>query len=282
MTNKATKILKNIPLYVWLILFTVVPLIMILFYAVFEVTDTGFHFTLSHLGTVITNRLYLAAMMRSINYAVISTVVCLIIGYPLAYILSTLSEKKRTLLSVLLLLPMWMNFLIRTYALTSLIDEEGPVTAFFKALGLGSGMLKGTDAGIIIGMVYNFLPFLVLPIYTSMMKIDKGLIEASQDLGGNTFVTFKSVIFPLTIPGTVSGITMVFVPCVTTFIIPQLLNNNAWTIGMLIEKKFNSEAAAEGVSADGAALSFFMMILVFICMSIFNKIDKDDEGGALL
>lgn len=267
----------------WLILFTVVPLIMILFYAVFEVTDSGFHFTLSHLADVITNRSYLAAMMRSINYAAISTVACLVIGYPLAYMLSTLSEKKRTLLSVLLLLPMWMNFLIRTYALMSLIDEGGPVTRFFQSVGFESGMLKGTDAGIIIGMVYNFLPFLVLPIYTSMMKIDKGLIEASQDLGGNTFVTFKNVIFPLTIPGTVSGITMVFVPCVTTFIIPQLLNNNAWTIGTLIEKKFNSEASADGVSADGAALSFFMMILVFVCMSIFNKIDKDDdEGGALL
>lgn len=281
--KKTTKILTSIPLYLWLILFTVVPLLMILFYAVFEITPEGMHFTVSHLKDVVTNVSYLEAMMRSINYAVISTVVCLIIGYPLAYILTTLPEKKRSLLSVLLLLPMWMNFLIRTYALMSLIDEGGIITRFFIMMGSLDAMLKGTDTGIIIGMVYNFLPFLILPIYTSMMKIDHSLVEAAQDLGGNGFVVFKSVIFPLTVPGMVSGITMVFVPCVTTFIIPQLLNNNAWTIGTLIEKKFVSEASADGVSADGAALSFFMMILVFICMSIFNKLDKDgNEEGVML
>ncbi len=281
--KKATKILQGIPLYVWLILFTVVPLLMIFFYAVFEVSPDGITFTTKHLTGVLTNTHYINTTLRSIHYAVISTVVCLLIGYPLAYILAKLPERKRNFLSVLLLLPMWMNFLIRTYALKSLIDEDGILTQLFSALGFGSGMLKGTDAAIIIGMVYNFLPFLILPIYTSMMKIDNRLVEAAQDLGGNALVVFRKVIFPLTVPGMVSGITMVFVPCVTSFIIPQLLHNNAWTIGKLIEFKFVSAAAEDSVSPDGAALSFFLMILVFLCMSIFNLIDKDnEEGGAML
>jgi len=282
--KKATKILTSIPLYVWIILFTVLPLLMILVYAVFEVTPEGMHFTLSHIKAVVTNSDYYNAALRSINYAVIATLICLLLGFPLSYILTTLPEKKQNLMTILMLLPMWMNFLIRTYALMSLIDEDGIVTKFTQLLGLEDFMFKGTDAAIIIGMVYNFLPFMVLPIYTSMMKIDKGLIEAAQDLGGNTFHVFKGVIFPLTVPGVVSGITMVFVPCVTTFVIPQLLNNNVWTIGTLIEKKFVSEASSNGVSGDGAALSFFLMILVFICMSIFNKLDKDDEnpGGLVI
>lgn len=281
--TKATKILRGIPLYIWLILFTVVPLLMIFFYAVFEITPTGVHFTTQYLTDVISNPDYINATLRSVNYAVISTLVCLLMGYPLAYILAKLPERRRNFMSVLLLLPMWMNFLIRTYALMSLIDEDGVLTQLFGALGFGSGMLKGTDAAIIIGMVYNFLPFLILPIYTSMMKIDRRLVEAAQDLGGNAFVVFRKVIFPLTLPGTISGITMVFVPCVTSFIIPQLLNNNAWTIGKLIEYKFVSGADAEAVSPDGSALSFFLMLLVFVCMSIFNRIDKDnEEGGAML
>jgi spermidine/putrescine transport system permease protein len=175
---------------------------------------------------------------------------------------------------MLLLLPMWMHFIIRTYAMLSLIDEEGIITKL-----LGGFMLKGTDSAIIIGMVYNFLPFLVLPIYTSMMKIDKNLIEAAQDLGGNSLHVFTGVVLPLTVPGIVSGITMVFVPCVTTFVIPQLMNNNVWTIGKLIEYKFISNASADGVDPDGGALSFILMILVFISMSIFNLIDKDDESA---
>ncbi len=281
--KKATKILTHIPLYVWLIIFTVVPLLMIFFYAVFEVSLDGIHFTTEHLTRVITNTDYINATIRSIHYAVISTVVCLIIGYPLAYILAKLPERRRNFMSVLLLLPMWMNFLIRTYALMSLIDEDGIITKIFSTLGFGGGMLKGTDTAIIIGMVYNFLPFLILPIYTSMMKIDQRLIEAAQDLGGNNLVVFRKIIFPLTIPGVISGITMVFVPCVTSFIIPQLLNNNAWTIGKLIEYKFVSSASAESVSPDGSAISFFLMLLVFLCMSIFNLMDKDgEEGGAML
>ncbi len=277
--NKVTKILKNIPLYIWIILFTVVPLLMILVYAVLEFRPDGVHFTLEHLKYAFTDKDVIQAELRSLKYALIATIVCLVIGYPLAYFLSTLKGKMRSFLSILLLLPMWMNFIIRTYAMLSLIDEQGIVTKL-----LGGYMLKGTEAAIIIGMVYNFLPFLVLPVYTSMTKIDQNLIEAAQDLGGNTYHVFKGVILPLSIPGVVSGITMVFVPCVTTFVIPQLLNNNVWTIGKLIEHKFISGASADGVDPNGSALSLILMILVFICMSIFNMIDKDDEsaGGMTL
>ncbi len=273
--TRATKILKNIPLYVWILMFTIVPLLMILVYAVFEFRPDGVRFTLEHLKNVVTNGDYIRALLVSLNYAFISTVVCLVLGFPLAYLLTRLGERMRSFVSMLLLLPMWMNFIIRTYAMLSLIDEQGIVTKL-----MGGFMLKGTDAAIIIGMVYNYLPFLVLPIYTSMLKIDRSLVEAAQDLGGNAFHVFKGVIIPLSLPGVVSGITMVFVPCVTTFVIPQLMNNNVWTIGKLIEYKFNSGASSTGVDPEGGALSFILMILVFICMSVFNLIDKDEENAA--
>ncbi len=272
--TRVTNILKRIPLYIWILMFTIIPLLMILVYAVFEFRPDGVHFTLVHLKNAVTEPLYIQSLLRSLKYALISTLVCLALGYPLAYILSRMNDKMRSFLSMLLLLPMWMNFIIRTYAMLSLIDEEGIITKLF-----GGFMLKGTDSAIIIGMVYNFLPFLVLPIYTSMMKIDKNLIEAAQDLGGNSLHVFTGVVLPLTVPGIVSGITMVFVPCVTTFVIPQLMNNNVWTIGKLIEYKFISNASADGVDPDGGALSFILMILVFISMSIFNLIDKDDESA---
>ena len=272
--TRVTNILKRIPLYIWILMFTIIPLLMILVYAVFEFRPDGVHFTLEHLKNAVTEPLYIQSLLRSLKYALISTLVCLALGYPLAYILSRMNDKMRSFLSMLLLLPMWMNFIIRTYAMLSLIDEEGIITKL-----LGGFMLKGTDSAIIIGMVYNFLPFLVLPIYTSMMKIDKNLIEAAQDLGGNSLHVFTGVVLPLTVPGIVSGITMVFVPCVTTFVIPQLMNNNVWTIGKLIEYKFISNASADGVDPDGGALSFILMILVFISMSIFNLIDKDDESA---
>lgn len=272
--TRVTNILKRIPLYIWILMFTIIPLLMILVYAVFEFRPDGVHFTLVHLKNAVTEPLYIQSLLRSLKYALISTLVCLSLGYPLAYILSRMNDKMRSFLSMLLLLPMWMNFIIRTYAMLSLIDEEGIITKL-----LGGFMLKGTDSAIIIGMVYNFLPFLVLPIYTSMMKIDKNLIEAAQDLGGNSLHVFTGVVLPLTVPGIVSGITMVFVPCVTTFVIPQLMNNNVWTIGKLIEYKFISNASADGVDPDGGALSFILMILVFISMSIFNLIDKDDESA---
>lgn len=277
--------LRNIPVYLWLIIFTIIPLLMVFFYAIFEVTpDSGIHFTLKYLNEAVTNSQYLNAMIRSLEYAFISTIVCLLIGYPLAFILTSMNEKYRNFVSVLFLLPMWMNFLIRTYALASLINEQGIITRFLKNLGMASDSITGTEAAIIIGMVYNFLPFMILPIYTSMLKIDNRIVEAARDLGANTVTVFKKIVLPLTVPGIISGITMVFVPCITSFVIPQLLNNKVWTIGSLIEFQINGNAnSGGGVNNTAAAISFVLMIIVFICMSIFSKFDNDGaENGGML
>lgn len=285
MSNRINSILKCIPVYLWLIIFTVVPLLMVFFYAIFEVTPDGsISFTMEFLKDAITNAQYVDAMVRSLEYAFISTLVCLVLGYPLAFILANMEERKRNFISVLFLIPMWMNFLIRTYALSSLINEQGVITKFLQTLGLISGSITGTDAAIIIGMVYNFLPFMILPIYTSMLKVDARIIEAARDLGANTFTVFKKIVLPMTVPGIVSGITMVFVPCITTFVIPQLLNNKVWTIGSLIEFQINGNAnSSGGVNNTAAAISFVLMIIVFICMSIFSRFDKDNaENGGLM
>ena len=285
MSNRINSILKCIPVYLWLIIFTVVPLLMVFFYAIFEVTPDGsINFTMEFLKDAITNAQYVDAMVRSLEYAFISTLVCLVLGYPLAFILANMEERKRNFISVLFLIPMWMNFLIRTYALSSLINEQGVISKFLQTLGLISGPITGTDAAIIIGMVYNFLPFMILPIYTSMLKVDARIIEAARDLGANTFTVFKKIVLPMTVPGIVSGITMVFVPCITTFVIPQLLNNKVWTIGSLIEFQINGNAnSSGGVNNTAAAISFVLMIIVFICMSIFSRFDKDNaENGGLM
>ena len=285
MSKRFNNALKCIPVYLWLIIFTVVPLLMVFFYAIFEVTESGgIRFTLDYLKDAVSNSQYLDAMLRSLEYAFVSTLVCLILGYPLAFILSNMEERKRNFVSVLFLLPMWMNFLIRTYALSSLINEQGIITKFLQWLGLMEGSITGTEAAIIIGMVYNFLPFMILPVYTSMLKIDNRIVEAARDLGADSVTVFKKIVLPLTVPGIISGITMVFVPCITTFVIPQLLNNKVWTIGSLIEFQINGNAnSSGGVNNTAAAISFVLMIIVFICMSIFSKFDSDGaENGGLM
>ena len=285
MSKRINNALKCVPVYLWLVIFTVVPLLMVFFYAVFEVhADGSVHFTMTYLKEAVTNGQYLDAMLRSLEYALISTIICLIIGYPLAFILANMEERRRNFVAVLFLLPMWMNFLIRTYALASLINEQGIITKFFQKLGLISGSITGTEGAIIIGMVYNFLPFLILSVYTSILKVDRRVIEAARDLGANTLTVFRRILLPLTVPGIISGITMVFVPCITTFVIPQLLNNKVWTIGSLIEFQINGNAnSSGGVNNMAAAISFILMIIVFICMSIFSRFDNDGaENGGLL
>lgn len=285
MSKRINNALKCVPVYLWLVIFTVVPLLMVFFYAVFEVrADGSIHFTLTYLKEAVVNGQYLDAMLRSLEYAFVSTIVCLIIGYPLAFILANMEERRRNFVAVLFLLPMWMNFLIRTYALSSLINEQGIITKFFQKLGLISGSITGTEGAIVIGMVYNFLPFLILPVYTSILKVDRRVIEAARDLGANMLTVFRRILLPLTVPGIISGITMVFVPCITTFVIPQLLNNKVWTIGSLIEFQINGNASSTGgVNNTAAAISFILMIIVFICMSIFSRFDNDGaENGGLL
>ena len=258
MTKKSriNNILLSIPIHAWLLVFTIVPLVMIFFYAFVEVTDEGLKFTISNIVNVLSNERYQSAFYDSLYYAFISTVVCFILGYPLAYVMTKLSNGARDLLMILLMLPMWMNILIRTYALKALIDEQSILSGFFKFVGLENGTLTNTTTAIIIGMVYNFLPFLVLPIYTSLLKIDYSLIEAARDLGASGVVVFSKILLPLSLPG-ILGITMVFVPSVTTFVIPQL-GEQEMDMGSLIEYKFMHEAGAgAGVSSDEAHCRFY-------------------------
>ena len=282
MSGKLIKALRATPLYIWVILFTVLPLLLIVYYAFFEQKDGAMIFTLEDFKTAITNVDYLKSMGISFRHAAVSTVLCLVLGYPLAYILSELTERVRNFMAVLFLLPMWMNFLIRTYAMRALIEKDGILSGLFILLGIKDGTLIGTDAAIVIGMLYNFLPFMVLPIYTSMMKMDHRLIEAAQDLGAGAFTVFRRVVLPLTVPGIISGITMVFMPAVTTFVIPQMLNNKVMTVGSLIEYKFKQEVSATAVSGVGAALSMILMVLVIISMTLVNKFDKEGQGGGFL
>lgn len=278
MKNKLNKALRAVPLYVWVILFTVIPLFMIVFYAFFKVQDGGgYEFTMEFIQKSVTNGDYIHSFLISVKYAAVSTIACLIVGYPVAYFLNQISERIRDFIMVLFLLPMWMNFIIRTYAMRSLMEKNGLLGFLWDFLGIKGGSLIGTEAAIIIGMVYNFLPFMILPIYTSLTKMDKGLIEAAQDLGANKIKVFTKVLLPLTMPGIVSGITMVFMPSVTTFVIPQMLNNKVMTIGSIIEYKFKQEASSTAVSGVGAALSMVLMIIVIISMTFVNRFSDAEE-----
>ena len=276
------KIFRTVPLYVWILVFTLLPLVMILFYAFVNVEGGQMSFTTEYIVAAVTNVDYLKSMAISFRHAAISTAICLLLGYPLAYILTEINERIRGFVTMLFLLPMWMNFIIRTFAMRSLIEKDGILSGLFTLMGIKDGTLIGTDAAIIIGMVYNFLPFMILPIYTSLSKIDKRLLEASHDLGAGWFTTFRRVILPLSVPGIVSGITMVFMPAVTTFVIPQMLNNKVMTIGSLIEYKFKQEVSATAVSGTGAALSLILLVIVIISMLIVNKFDKGEEGAAYI
>ena len=280
--NKLTKILRATPLYIWVILFTLLPLVMILFYAFVNTEGGQMHFTTEYIVGAVTNLDYLRSMAISFRHAGISTVLCLLLGYPLAYILTEVAERIRSFVVMLFLLPMWMNFIIRTFAMRAFIEKDGILSGIFTLLGIKDGTLIGTDAAIVIGMVYNFLPFMVLPIYTSLSKLDYRLIEASHDLGAGRFTTFRRIVLPLSVPGIVSGITMVFMPSVTTFVIPQMLNNKVMTIGSLIEYKFKQEVSATAVSGTGAALSLILLVIVIISMMIVNRFDKDGEGAAFV
>ncbi|WP_308533665.1 ABC transporter permease, partial [uncultured Peptoniphilus sp.] len=209
--------------------------------------------------------LYLKVLLVSIGLAGLSTLLCLLIGYPLAYIITKFKEKTRNNLILIFIIPMWMNFLLRTYAWLSLLGRNGFINKAFALIGLGPFDIMFNMKAVMIGMVYNFLPFMVLPIYTILLKIDKRLIESAKDLGCNDMKVFLKVIFPLSLPGIYTGITMVFIPAISTFVIPNLLGgNNFYLIGNLIEKQFTFT----GDWGFGSAVSFILIIIMFIVMVI--------------
>ena len=261
------------PYALWMILFTIAPMI---FVVVFAFTgDNGLTFeNLAAVGQTV----YLKILWHSLYRALLCTVICLLIGYPAAYFLASKDFSRNKTLFVLFLLPMWMNFLLRTYAMMSLMEDTGIINTFLKAIGLQPVEMIGTEGAVLVGMVYNFLPFMVLPIHTSLKKMDRRVIEAAEDLGANPVEVFKRVVFPLSIPGVISGITMVFMPAVTTFAISRLLGSGRFMLyGDVIEKQFLELNNWN----FGSALSLVMMVLIIISISLLNKAEPKHEGGAV-
>ena len=256
------------PYIVWSAIFIIAPL---LFVAYFAFTDRDGNFTFENILSLSS---YSETFIMSLGFSLIATTVCLLIGYPLAYCMSRTSEKTRSILMVLLMLPMWISLLIRTYSLMALLDNGGLVSSFLVSIGLPKLTFIGTDAAVILGMIYDFLPYMVLPIYTSLIKIDRRYLEASADLGCNSMQTLLKVILPLTAPGVISGVTMVFVPSISTFYISQKLGGGSFDlIGDTIERQFQNQVTYH----TGAAVSLVMMILILISLAIMNKFSDNEE-----
>lgn len=267
------------PYVVWMLIFILAPMLMIGYYAF---TSEG-AFTVENVVGALTNEMYMQVLLRSVWIALKATVICLLLGYPIAYLLSNMKKSTASLLSVLFIVPMWMNFLLRTYAWQVLLSPSGLLNGLLEVLGLPTQQFLYTESAIMLGTVYNFLPFMILPIYTVLSKMDRSLIEASHDLGANSVTTFLKVIFPLSIPGVISGITMVFIPAITTFAISRLLGGGKFMLyGDLIENQF----ITLGMDAwgSGSALSFILLVLVLISMAIMRKAERDagEEGGGKL
>lgn len=273
--NKKSSLMSRVagaPYILWAALFIIVPIGMVAYYAF---TDKSGAFTLENIADI---GKYADTIILSIWLGLLATVICLIIAYPLAMIMANKGEKKQSLMQMLIMLPMWMNFLLRTYSWMTILDDNGLINTFLMHIGLEPLQLINTRGAVVLGMVYNFLPYMILPIYTVMLKSDHSLVEAAQDLGGNKFQVFKNVTVPLSIPGVISGFTMVFVPSVSTFYISQKLGGTGTTlIGDIIETQFQT---ANNFNL-GASLSFVLMILIFVCLAIMNRF-SDDDGGVVI
>ena len=262
------------PHIVWSVIFTVVPLFIMLYFAF---TNADGVFTLENIKQI---GLYKKAFGISILYAVIATLITLLIAYPMAYFMTKVNISSQRMLMMIVMIPMWMNFLIRTYSWITILANTGIVNTFLKSIGLGPVKLINTPGAVILGMVYDFLPYMILPIYSVMSKIDKSLLEASEDLGSNAFNKFRRVILPLSRPGIISGITMVFVPSVSTFYISQKLGGNkTMLVGDVIEYFFNAGPDYYNVAS---AISMVLMIMILVCMVIMNRFSDDDSEGVII
>jgi spermidine/putrescine transport system permease protein len=257
------------PYLVWMAIFTIVPLGIVFYYA-FTDSATG-AFTFANIANIAN---YLPIFVKSIWLALVSSIICMVIGYPVAYYIAGRSPKGQRFLYMLIMLPMCISFLLRTMAWVALLDDTGIINGFISAIGLKPLPLIRTNAAVVLGMVYNYLPYMIMPLYTVIMKIDPRLVEAAQDLGCNNSQVFRRVIFPLSVPGIVSGFTMVFVPAVSTFYISQKLGSSGTTlIGDVIESQFKTAYNPN----LGAALSLVLMVLVFICIGVMDRFSDDGE-----
>ena len=287
--------LFNIPYVVWMAFFVVIPIVMIVVYA-FTSSDGGFTIeNFSNMGS------YAVVFGRSFKLALIATAICLLIGYPVSYIMSKEGPGFQRIAMVLIMLPMWMNFLLRTYSWMSILENNGLLNQLFQKIGLidlynsiaiqfcadptlfepiTHFQMIGTQGAVILGMVYNYLPFMILPIYSVIVKLDYSLLEAARDLGANSAGVFRKVILPLSLPGVLSGITMVFVPSVSTFAISRLLGGGTqMLLGDLIEQQFLGGAYNPHL---GAAISLVMMVVVVLCMVVMNRFGEGEEQAVML
>lgn len=259
----------NAPYLLWAVLFIIAPLIMVIYYAF---TDAGGAFTLDNVAQIGD---YTATFILSISYGAVATLICLIIAYPFAYFLAQTKASFQRMSVMLVMLPMWMSFLIRTYSWITILGESGVINRFLGLFGIEPLQMLNTPGAVILGMVYNFLPYMILPIYTVMTKMDKSLVEAAQDLGCSRFTCIRKVIFPLSVPGVASGVTMVFVPSVSTFYITQKLGGGQITlIGDVIEGQFQT---AYNYNL-GAALSLVLMVMILICLGVLNYFTDTNEA----
>ena len=262
------------PHIVWSVLFIIAPLIFVLYYAF---TDKDGNFTFANFGELL-QASYLEIFMRSVCFAFLATVLCLVIAYPIAYFISRAKPKTQKILVMLVMLPMWMNFLIRTYSWMALLEDTGIINTFLGFFGVGPIHMINTAGAVILGMVYNYLPYMIIPIHSVLSKVDNRLLEAASDLGSNPFTVITRVVFPLSVPGIISGITMVFVPSISTFYISQKLGGgNFDLIGDTIERQFQT---AYNYNL-GASMSFVLMLLIIISMTVLNKY-ADDDGGVII
>ncbi|HAX71926.1 MAG TPA: ABC transporter permease [Firmicutes bacterium] len=279
--HESTKKLSY-PYIIWMAIMIIFPMVLIFLYSVTMAEDGNpfsFRFTLENY-TRFFDDIYINTLLKSLWLAFISTLFCLGLGYPLAWIISQLKPSKQSSVLLLFVMPMWINMLLRTYAWLAILGKNGILNSFLGWFGVAPIDFLYTDFAVMLGMVYNFLPFMVLPIYTAIIKVDTSLIDAARDLGATNIQIFKKVIFPLTLPGIVTGIIMVFLPAVSSFVIPQLLGGGQYImIGNLIEKQFINI----GNWNFGSSLSILLMILILISIWVMKKFDSDGEmgGGSL-
>ena len=262
------------PYALWMLLFTIVPLLFVVYYAF---SDGQGGWTAANFLRIFQPG-YLPVLLDSLKLALLCTIICLLIGYPTAYFLASKDFSSNKMLVVLILLPMWMNFLLRTYAMMTILENNGLLNTLLEKIGIGKMRIIGTEGAVLLGMVYNFLPFMVLPIYTALKKLDAGVIEAAEDLGANPIRVVLKVVVPQSVPGVISGITMVFMPAVTTFAITRLLSNGMiYLVGDMIEEYFitvNNRPA-------GSSLSLVMLILILISTLLLRRLNPDKEGGGV-
>ena len=261
------------PYLVWMVVFILVPLAIVTYFAF---TDKAGNFTLENLMII---GQYSTVFVRSLLLAAEATVICLVLSFPVSYFLSRQRAAKQKIFLMLVMLPMWMNFLLRTYAWMSLLENNGIINRILGFFGIGPFQMIYTSGAVVLGMVYNFLPYMILPLYTAMTKIDGSVIEAAQDLGAGMFKTLTKVLIPLSAPGIATGITMVFVPSVSTFIISRMLGGGSnMLIGDLIELQFLGNSYNYNL---GSALSLVLMVIVLLCMSFTNGFDDEDMEGVV-